>query len=137
MDESFSSRGSAGNNMNASDIFGELMLEEDKKKEIPPFFINPNGLMKSTWNILILLLVIFQSVVIPVRIAFEKDISTPWKIADFVMDGIFMLDIVINFLTPIEDDSGDYIINFKAIAKNYLQGWFWIDLLSCFPITAI
>ena len=136
MDESFSSRGSA-NNMNASDIFGELMLEEDKKKEIPPFLINPNGLMKSSWNILILLLVIFQSVVIPVRIAFEKDISTPWKIADFVMDGIFMLDIVINFMTPIEDDSGDYIINFKAIAKNYLQGWFWIDLVSCFPITAI
>ena len=118
MDDSFSSRGGSVNNMNASDIFGELMLEEEK--EIPPFLINPNGIFKSSWNIIILLLVIFQSVVIPVRIAFEKDISTPWKIADFIMDGIFMVYIVVNFLTPIEDDSGDYIINFKVIAKNYL-----------------
>lgn len=75
VDDSLSSRYSGDNNMNASDIFGEIMLDEDKKKEIPQLMIHPNSPFKSTWNIVILLLVIFQSVVIPVRIAFEKDVS--------------------------------------------------------------
>lgn len=106
--------------MNASDIFGELILEEDKKKEIPSFMINPNGFLKSTWNIMILVLVIFQAVVIPVRIAFEDEISIQWRVTDFVMDGIFFIDIIINFLTALEDDSGDYLTNRKVIAKEYL-----------------
>jgi hypothetical protein len=60
MDDSYSSGRSAGpDKADASDIFGELVLDEDKKKEIPSFMINPNGPLKSTWNILILLLVIF------------------------------------------------------------------------------
>ena len=122
--------------MNASDIFGELMLEE-YKNEVPTFMINPNSAFKSTWNIIILLLVIFVSIVIPVRIAFENEVSTSWKIADFVIDGIFMFDIIINFLTALEDDGGDYIISTKVIAKKYMSGWFWIDFLSCFPITLI
>jgi hypothetical protein len=123
--------------MNGSDIFGELVLDEDKKKEIPQFMINPNGFFKSTWNIMILILVIFQSVVIPVRIAFEGEILVQWKITDYILDSIFLIDIFINFLTALEDDSGDYIINRKVIAKDYLFSWFFIDFVSCIPITFI
>ena len=135
LDDSFTSGRSS--KMNASDIFGELILEEDKKKEIPPYMINPNGVLKSTWNILILILVVFQSVVVPVRIAFEDKIVIAWKITDYVIDGLFVIDILVNFMSAMEDDNGDYIVNRKLIAKDYLTGWFIIDFVSCFPITLI
>ena len=31
------------------------------------------------------------------------------------------------------NDSGDVIVEPAAIRKNYLHGWFTIDILSCFP----
>jgi hypothetical protein len=112
-------------------------MDENKRKIIPFFMIDPTGLFKSSWNIIILVLVIFQSVVVPVRIAFEDNISTAWKTADYIMDAIFFTDIIVNFLCALETDQGDLIIDRKAIAIEYLKGWFWIDFLSTIPITLI
>ena len=54
-----------------------------------------------------------------------------------MIDTIFLLDVIINFLTALEDDSGDYLTNRKVIAKEYLTTWFLIDFISCFPISFI
>jgi hypothetical protein len=56
-------------------------------------------------------------VIIPVRIAFEEKISIAWKTTDYAIDFVFFVDIIVNFVTALEDDSGDYVINRKVIAK--------------------
>ena len=99
--------------------------------------IDPNSGPKTIWNILMLILVIIQSVIVPVRIAFE-DVTPPgWVVADYVMDGLFMVDVVINFFTALETESGELITNRKEIALTYMKGWFTIDFVSCAPITLL
>ena len=52
---------------------------------------------------------------------------------EIVIDVIFGLDIVINFLTAYERSDGEVEYRVKRIAINYITGFFWIDLLSTFP----
>lgn len=46
--------------------------------------IDPNSMAKTSWNIIMLFLVLFQSVIVPIRIAFEDETSFGWMVADYV-----------------------------------------------------
>jgi hypothetical protein len=51
-----------------------------------------------------------------------------------VIDAIFAIDILINFRTTyFNPRTGDEVSDPKLIAKAYLQGRFWIDLLATIP----
>lgn len=52
---------------------------------------------------------------------------------NYAVDGIFLIDIFINFLSAFQDDDHVLIDNPKAIACNYATGWFIIDAVSIFP----
>mmetsp|Transcript_9036 Transcript_9036/g.1318 ORF Transcript_9036/g.1318 Transcript_9036/m.1318 type:complete len:148 (+) Transcript_9036:184-627(+) len=46
----------------------------------------------------------------------------------------FIIDIVLTFRTSFFSSvTGDEIIDPNLIAKNYIMGKLWIDILSCFP----
>ena len=49
------------------------------------------------------------------------------------IDIIFGIDILVNFLTPLELENETYDTNLKNIAKSYLSGMFVVDLISCLP----
>jgi hypothetical protein len=49
------------------------------------------------------------------------------------IDVIVGIDILVNFLTPLELENETYDTNLKNIAKSYLSGLFIIDLISCLP----
>ena len=51
-------------------------------------------------------------------------------------DGFFMIDIIFNFLTVLDDDYNE-IDDMKIIARNYFFGWFLIDLVATFPIELV
>jgi hypothetical protein len=52
-----------------------------------------------------------------------------------IIDLLFFIDILFNFRTTYTDSStGDEIGNPKKIAKHYVLGRFWIDLLSSIPL---
>lgn len=54
------------------------------------------------------------------------------------IDFLFFVDIIINFRTSyINPMTGDESTNPKEIAKNYLKGRFWVDLLATVPIDQI
>ena len=55
------------------------------------------------------MLVIFVSAVVPVRIAFEDVVSVTWKVADYLMDFVFFVDIIVNFMTAIETENGEFV----------------------------
>ena len=54
-----------------------------------------------------------------------------------VIDGCFLLDIIINFLTVVYDDEFNENDDLNIIAKNYLLGWFLIDIVAIFPFDYI
>ena len=66
-----------------------------------------------------------------------ETISDPWFWWDVFVDFYFIFDIFINFRTTFRSRDGEIMLEPKQIAKNYLRGWFTVDLVSCFPITYI
>ena len=54
------------------------------------------------------------------------------------VDILFGIDIIVNFLSSYEDPAtGLPVISLKAIALNYLTGWFMLDLLAVLPVQLI
>ena len=104
---------------------------------MPKFIINPNSLLKTVWNIFILLLILFLAITTPYRIPFEDVTPQPWVISDIMIDFIFIIDLIFNFFTAFEDDNGELVISKCKIVKNYLKGWFSVDAVSSIPISLI
>ena len=94
---------------------------------------------KRFWNIIIILLLIYVALYVPYNICFSKkkpgDPKTTADQVDMVVDIMFGIDIVVNFISAYDDQiSGLPIIDLKKIAGNYLSGWFLIDLVAVFPV---
>ena len=47
-----------------------------------------------------------------------------------LIDGLFLIDVTLNFLTAYYDDNNSLITDRTLIAKRYLRTWFAIDLIS-------
>lgn len=63
---------------------------------------------------------------------FAKD-GTALAVNTFI-DMFFVVDIALTFRTSFFSSvTGDEIIDPNLIAKNYIMGKLWIDILSCFP----
>jgi hypothetical protein len=104
---------------------------------MPKLVINPVSVWKTVWNIAILLLILFMGVTVPYRIPFEDQTPEEWVNLDIVIDSIFILDVILNFFTAFEDETGEIITNKKLIVINYMKGWFLLDVVSSVPITLI
>jgi hypothetical protein len=71
----------------------------------------------------------------PFRISFE-DTPSWWNvIIDFYLNLIFIIDIIITFMTPIFDKEGKMVHDRKKIAIKYFRTWFFPDVLLCFPLS--
>ena len=67
----------------------------------------------------------------------DSRVGNPINILDFCIDGLFFIDIIIAFNTPIHAKEYDaYFGDRTKIAEQYLQTWFLIDLISSIPLEA-
>lgn len=58
-----------------------------------------------------------------------------FNLFDSSIDILFMIDVFINFRTSyINSKTGEEIFDLKMIAKNYLRGRFWLDILASLPL---
>lgn len=72
--------------------------------------------------------------VTPLRVAFIDTPSLAWQIVEFVVDGIFFLDILFSFLSAFYNSLDILIYSKRDIAYAYLKSWFLIDFISIIPI---
>ena len=57
-----------------------------------------------------------------------------YVVLDYIIDALFIFDILINFNAPYEDVANRYLVtDRKKIACHYLSSWFFIDFISSFP----
>jgi len=99
-----------------------------------------NSKMRVRWEALILLLAVWNGFSIPYSIAFydpsEEDITM--DIVNFITDVLFFLDVIVNFRTTIIDKAtNEEVFDTKIIARMYMKGRFWIDLLASVPFDII
>ena len=93
---------------------------------------------KLAWDIFVLVVLLVVSMIVPVRLAFSTHDPFIWMLLYTAADVIFAIDLVLTFFTSVPDEFKVYeITDKKYIAKAYLKGWFWVDLISILPIDAL
>ena len=61
-----------------------------------------------------------------------------WIIFDLLLEICFVIDIFVNFMTEYQTEENFHPIrDIVKIAENYIRGFFFIDLISCFPFNLI
>ena len=99
-----------------------------------------NSVFKIRWDMVILVISIWNSFSIPIDIAFEPKVfeETPNVVVNHLIDIYFALDIILHFRTTIINEAtGEEIKEPKLIALTYLKGRFIIDLLATVPFDTI
>ena len=122
--------GSASNPANA-----EAATAADPAR--PSRLIPPTHPLRVRWDFFLAILICYNCLVVPVRLSFSESSSMSLlAIVDFVVDLVFLLDIVLNFYTGYDD--GGFVVMDPAIARRkYLTTWFGFDLISSFPFDII
>ncbi|OWZ22430.1 Voltage-gated Ion Channel [Phytophthora megakarya] len=110
--------------------------ERQQLRNLPRFMVNPHSTLYKIWQLVTLVIIIYQSIMVPFALAFGSNDTT---VVDILMSSIFAMDIVIAFNTPIAEDADEttYSTDRWHIAFNYLRGWFFFDLLACMPFDYI
>jgi CRP-like cAMP-binding protein len=102
--------------------------------------MNPHSDFRRGWELVVLILVLFQALYIPFTVAFSVNWakgSSMW-IFDLVTDGIFMFDLLMTFNVGVVDSStNELVLDRKVIAKQYLKSWFLLDLAASVPFDFI
>lgn len=80
---------------------------------------HPLDEFKSAWDLALVIVLIFSSVMSPYRLAFVEVDDTKWQIINVVVDTLFTIDILIVFNSAYYDDDYKIVENRKDIAKNY------------------
>lgn len=116
-------------------LYGSPQNENNMSKSC---IINRGNIFKVVWDIFVLIILLVVSMIIPIRLAFSIFETTTMHWLYTTIDLIFAIDLVLTFFTSITDEHKVYeITNKKIIAKQYLKGWFWVDLISIIPVDLI
>lgn len=82
-------------------------------------------------------LLFYAGLALPFKTAFIDDQTNGERFLDLGIDILFLIDIIINFFSAYYDNEENLITDKKVIAKNYLKGWFFIDLVTSIPLDFI
>jgi len=99
--------------------------------------LKPNSWLRSLWDFLILIFVLYNTVVIPLTLAYarllDKNVLSAMEGIDIAVDVFFTLDIILSFFTAYTNSRGELITDNRMIAKKYLRTFFAIDVLAVLP----
>eukprot|EP00392_Amoebophrya_sp_AT5.2_P008355 g8376.t1 len=103
------------------------------------FLIPPKHPKKILWDSFMGCVIIFSVILVPYRIGFDVQPppGSPGDAIDWLVDIVFAIDICLSFRTAYVDRDGQMITDWNKIRKNYVAGFFWIDLLSTIPFDRI
>lgn len=99
--------------------------------------MDPDTSFRRSWDLMMMLLVIFQALYIPYSVAWQIAWGEGWHF-DLLVDIVFMTDLCMNFNVAYRPHPhADLVTNRSKIAVNYLRRWFWIDLVASVPFDKI
>jgi len=107
-------------------------------REKHAWLLHPDSMFVRVWNIVLTTILMYTAIIMPYRIAFEPVIFwDAWTIIEFTIDGLFFLDVVINFFCMYYKTSGRLVSSRLKIMKHYLAGWFMLDFVACLPFSLV
>ena len=82
-------------------------------------------------------LLLYTAIFVPFKVCFEDETSDEQFIFDLWVDFCFFIDIILTFFTATEGARGVLEVHKPTIAKNYIKGWFFIDLFTTIPFQVL
>ena len=78
-----------------------MQRKEGQRVTYPPLMISVNNKLRMNWDLLIIILALYNCVMIPLNVAFnvELELSDGLGGLERLIDVLFVLDIVLNFRT--------------------------------------
>ena len=128
--------------MRQRNVNQKLMVEFQKMSSIQQskttgLFIKPDGVFRISWETVKFVLLVYQLMYLPFRLAFYSNTSfAAEKIVDRFFDGFLLVDMIVIFLTPVYFKY-EITYSYKVIAMSYIKGWFFLDLVSILPFYEI
>ena len=83
----------------------------------------------------LIILLVWTAIYLPYRLAFLNHVHLSLLIIETIVDGVFLIDIILSFLTAYYDEDNILIVDRRKIAKRYLKTWFIIDLIAWYCIS--
>ena len=96
-------------------------------QQILDYAVSPQEPWRLKWDLMVLILVIYSSIIVPYDAAFRPD--KEMKFWDWMVDLTFYADIILNFWTGF-DKGYEIVLDKGMIVRNYLSGWFFIDFFA-------
>ena len=111
----------------------------DIEEEIIPLFfiLLPDNKLRMYWNLVTLVLLLYTASFVPYRTAFIVDTSDALGAWEWVVDALFMFDLLVNFISAYENSDKNIEVRLRLIAKNYVTTWFAFDLMAVFPFQVL
>jgi hypothetical protein len=78
-------------------------------------------------------LLIYTAIFVPYKSCFLDSSNDYLYYLDMLIDVMFLIDIIVTFFSVTKMSDGQYITNRATIAKDYILGWFFIDVVTTFP----
>eukprot|EP00937_MAST-01D_sp_MAST-1D-sp2_P005892 g5892.t1 len=108
------------------------------EKWAAPKVMMPSSARGKRWDLVMVVCLIFCALVTPYEVAFLKTSLNPLFVVNRIIDLLFVLDMVKSFFTAYRDEEkGKWVRDPIRIARNYLRGWFAIDLASILPFDTV
>lgn len=97
----------------------------------------PNGSFCRYWNLFVLLLLLYVSLIMPWTMAFSDSYTIgTWFWIEACVDVCFLLDIIITLNIAYKEDN-KIIADRRSIFLNYLKGFLLFDIISVCPLYII
>lgn len=106
------------------------------------FTLTETNRFRQVWSQAVVgVLIAYVATVFPYKLAFldfridSDDDSEPlaWTVVQMVVDVCFWIDLTLNFFTSFRNGEDYEVCDLRLIAKRYLKGMFFLDLLACLP----
>jgi CRP-like cAMP-binding protein len=134
------------NNLGKTKNFGNNTEQSDEESvhsgvlklgSAAPFgILLPESRFMTYWTVLVLSALFYTATIMPYLLAFYDVIPNTWLYIELFFDLVFFFDFVLNFNIAYYEKY-DVVVSRGKILRNYITGWFWIDLSACFPFSLI
>eukprot|EP00520_Triparma_pacifica_P017727 CAMPEP_0118640342 /NCGR_PEP_ID=MMETSP0785-20121206/4703_1 /TAXON_ID=91992 /ORGANISM="Bolidomonas pacifica, Strain CCMP 1866" /LENGTH=1277 /DNA_ID=CAMNT_0006531725 /DNA_START=175 /DNA_END=4005 /DNA_ORIENTATION=- len=114
----------------------ERVREKDNTIGYDQYLIHPHDWKHAFWDVVVSLLIMITVVTMPLGLGWEC-INVSLYELNLIVDTLFMCDVVKNFNTGYVDENESIVMDRYLVTRNYLFGYFIIDIVSSFPIDPI
>ncbi|OQR83155.1 voltage-gated ion channel superfamily [Achlya hypogyna] len=138
------------NSMSTMDDEGQMVMRKNKEflrskkvyqlNQLDRFHrrkahLHPNSSFRAGWDLYMIFLLIWTSLVVPYEIAFvTSDSIDTLFVLDRIVDFSFLMDMIFNFMTPyVDKETNQLVEDPPMIVTHYLKGWFVADFVSILP----